>query len=154
MKKPEKRPAIIMVLFDLLILLGLGGFAGGAALMLGPDGHIMGFPPDLLKVTPFSSYFIPGLVLFTFVGIYPFFVAFSLLNLPDWRLPAQLNPFKKMHWVWTASLIAGAIVAIWIIVQVMLLGYTSALQPVYFFYGLVLIMVTLFPNVRQYLSLY
>lgn len=142
-----------MLLFDLLIFLGVGGFAGGAALLLGPDGHIMGFSPDLLKTTPFNNYFIPGLLLFIFVGIYPFFTAYCLYNRPDWHLPAQLNPFKKMHWVWTACLLAGAAVSVWIIVQMAFLGYISKLQPLYFFFGLVIIMITLLTNVRHYLQL-
>jgi len=153
MKTREKLPPVVMLLFDLLLFLGVGGFAGGAALLLGPDGHIMGFAPDLLKGTPFTNYFIPGLLLFLFVGIYPFFTAYSLYNRPDWRLPTQLNPFKKMHWVWAACFLAGAFVSIWIMAQMAYLGYISNLQPLYFIFGLVIITLTLSSNVRRYFQL-
>jgi hypothetical protein len=153
MKKQKKPPLIIMVLFDLLLLLGLGGIAGGAAFLLAPDGHIMGMPVEQLKNTPFSNYFIPGLLLFLFMGIYPFFTAYSLYRLPNWRFFESINPYKNMHWAWAACLLAGAAVSIWITVQVELLGFISPLQPIYFFYGLIIIIITLFPNVRRYLQL-
>jgi hypothetical protein len=57
---------------------------------------------------------------------------------------------KKMHWAWTASWAAGVIMLIWITVETVLLGYLSFLQPVIVVYGIVIIVLTLFPAVRGY----
>ncbi|MCR4394695.1 MAG: hypothetical protein NUV31_10030, partial [Dehalococcoidales bacterium] len=61
-----------------------------------------------------------------------------------------INPMKKMHWAWTASWAAGVIMLIWITVETVLLGYLSFLQPVIVVYGIVIIVLTLFPAVRGY----
>jgi hypothetical protein len=66
---------------------------------------------------PFSSFFIPGLVLITFFGVYPMGIAYGLWKRPAWRLPDTINPFKRIHWSWAGSLGAGMIVIIWLAVE-------------------------------------
>ena len=53
------------------IFLSVSALGGGAALMLGPRGEILRPPMSLLERSPFDSYFLPGLVLFTVLGIGP-----------------------------------------------------------------------------------
>ncbi|MBN1537304.1 MAG: hypothetical protein JW908_11275 [Anaerolineales bacterium] len=153
MKHRKKRPVMVIILIVLLIFLGIGAVGGGLGFMLAPDGSFMGMPLENLKRTPFSNYFIPGVVLFLCNGVYPFFVAYCIIKRLDWKLATQLNPFKAQHWTWSASLLSGVIVMIWIAVQVSWLGYSSFLQPLYFIYGLVIIGITLLPTVRRYFSL-
>ena len=43
--------------------------------MLGPHGEMLPLPISLLKGSPFDSYFEPGLILFTVLGIGPLEVA-------------------------------------------------------------------------------
>lgn len=152
MKKEIKLPSEVWLIFILLVLLGFGAVAGGGVLMLAPDGSLMGMPVSLLKNTPFTNFFIPGLVLFLCNGIYPFFVAYWMMKRPNWQTPAHLNPFKSMHWTWTAVLLSGVIVLGWIVMQVIWLGYSSFLQLFYFFYGILLILLCLLPVVRKYFS--
>lgn len=144
------RPFTVWLLIILQILLGLGALGGGGTLMLAPDGRLIQMPVTLLKDTPFTDYLIPGALLFTFVGLYPMAVAYSLWRRPAWRWPDMLNPFKGIHWAWVGSLAAGVAVTIWITVQVLLIGYGSFLQPFYLGWGIVIIGVTLLPNARRY----
>jgi hypothetical protein len=54
----------------LLAVLAIGAFFGGWALMNpAADGSGMGMPLDYLKHTPFTSYVIPGVLLFVVFGI-------------------------------------------------------------------------------------
>ncbi len=53
------------------IFLGVGAIGGGAALMLGPRGEIIPLPISALAGTPFGSYLVPGLILFTVLGVGP-----------------------------------------------------------------------------------
>lgn len=66
---------IARVAIGLEIFLGLGALFGGGALIFGPDGHLLGMPVRLLAGSPFPSYLVPGIVLFTFVGVAPLVAA-------------------------------------------------------------------------------
>ena len=68
-------PWIARLAVVLEIFLGLGALFGGGAFILGPDGHILGMPTSLLAGSPFTSYLLPGIILFTFVGIAPLLAA-------------------------------------------------------------------------------
>jgi hypothetical protein len=54
----------------LLVFLAIGAFFGGWELMHpGADGSGLGMPAEWIKYSPFGSWFIPGLVLFTVFGV-------------------------------------------------------------------------------------
>jgi hypothetical protein len=53
------------------IFLGIGALFGGGALLLAPDGHLLGMTTKTLVGSPFQSYLVPGILLFLFVGIAP-----------------------------------------------------------------------------------
>jgi hypothetical protein len=146
------RPFTVWVLILLQFLLGLGALAGGAVFLLAPDGSLIQMPLSSLRYTPFSDFAVPGMLLFTFVGIYPVAIAYSLWRRPAWRWPDVLNPFKRMHWSWAGSLAAGVIVIIWIIVEVLLIRGVAFLHILYIAWGGVLILLTLLPDVRRYLA--
>ena len=153
MQNHGNRPFTVWMLILLQVLLGLGALAGGGAFLLAPDGHLIQMPLSNLKDTPFSDFLIPGVLLFTFVGIYPVAVAYGLWRRPGWRWPDILNPFKGNHWSWAGSLAAGMIVIIWITVQMLLLRSVAFLHVLYFGWGVLLLLITLLPNVRQYYRL-
>jgi hypothetical protein len=71
----QKLPGIARLTVVLEIFLGLGALFGGGALILGPDGHLLGMPTTLLGGSPFPSYLVPGIILFTFVGVAPLVAA-------------------------------------------------------------------------------
>ena len=71
----QKLPGIARLAIVLEISLGLGALFGGGALILGPDGHLLGMPTTLLAGSPFPSYLLPGIVLFTLVGVAPLVAA-------------------------------------------------------------------------------
>ena len=71
--RPLRGMARLVVVLE--IFLGLGALFGGGALMLAPDGHLLGMPTSLLAGSPFSSFLIPGTILFTVIGIAPLLAA-------------------------------------------------------------------------------
>ena len=97
----------VWFLICLQFLLGLGALGGGGVLMAAPDGSLIQMPLSMLEHSPFSSFLISGVILFSLLGIYPVAVAYSLWQQPAWRLPEALNPFKHLHWSWAASLASG-----------------------------------------------
>lgn len=98
------------LLLVLLVLSGLGGVAGGIALMK----KVMPFPEAWLEGTPFHSYFSPGLVLFLLVGCANLVAAFLLL----WRAS-----FARI-----ASLVAGLILLGWMAGELTMMGFQAPIQ--------------------------
>jgi hypothetical protein len=68
-------PGIARLAVALEVFLGLGALFGGGALILAPDGHLLGLPTTLLAGSPFPTYLIPGIILITCVGIAPLLAA-------------------------------------------------------------------------------
>jgi hypothetical protein len=117
--------------FSLEIALCVGALGGGAALILGPRGEILPLPMSALQGSPFNSYRIPGLILFSVLGLGPLGAAFLV-----WRRH-ELAPI--------AAFIAGAALLIWVAVQIAIIGYSNEppLQPLYLVLGAALTAVGL-----------
>lgn len=143
------RPLVIWLLIVLQFLLGFGAFVSGGLLVAVPDGTLIHMPLSMLQYSPFSSFLVPGLILTLLLGLYPLAVAYALWQKPAWRWPEVLNPFKRMHWSWAASLSAGVIVLIWILVEMLMLQSVAFLHILYFVWGWALIVLSLTPSVRQ-----
>lgn len=148
-KTEQRRPLADALLIFLHIFLGLNGLLGGGALVLAPDGSLLQMPVSNMAKSPFADFTIPGLLLFTFLGVYPLAVAYSLWKRPPWRWPDALNPFKRIHWSWAGSLAAGVIAILWIVVQVQWVTF-SFLQTFILSWGVLIVLVTLLPGVRRY----
>ncbi len=132
------------------VLLAIGASIPGAMLVLMLDGSLLGLPIRHLRDSPFKDFLFPGLILFVFIGVYPSAVAYGLWKKPRWSLPDLINPFKRIHWAWAASLAAGVILIIWITVEVVMIRSFDYPHYIYIGWCLALIFLTLLPNVRQY----
>jgi hypothetical protein len=110
------------VAVGLLMLLGIGALAGGAALVAKPDGSVMQMPLSLLAGSPFADYSIPGLILGGLFGLGSFAVAF--LGLRSWRVA----PFLGFA--------IGCGQMIWIVVELAIIKELSILHPICFGLGL------------------
>jgi hypothetical protein len=122
----ERRPAerlskTARALAGLQAFIGLGALAGGIGFVTAPDGSNMGMTVDSLLRGPFTDYLIPGLVLITMVGGTMFVAAAAIL--------------KRSRWAVELSVTAGAVLMVWIAVQVAIMGLVSWLQPLYFLLG-------------------
>jgi hypothetical protein len=148
-EKVRGRPFTAWFLIVLMFGLGLGALISGPMLFLASDGRLMLWTVDQLESTPFPDYLIPDIILFVFMGIYPALVGLGLVK-DRWQGMNALNPFKNFRWAWTGSLAAGIILLIWIAVETLMLGYISFLQPVMAVWGVLVILLTLLPNVRKY----
>ena len=68
-------PGIARLAVVLEVFLGLGALFGGGALILAPDGHLLGMPVKLLAGSPFPSSLVPGIILFGLIGVAPLMAA-------------------------------------------------------------------------------
>jgi predicted CoA-binding protein len=95
----------------LLAFGALNAFAGGWYGLTGARG----VPKEWLARSPFSDYFVPGLILFVVVG--GALLAAAIAVFAAWRRARLL------------VLLASAIVLGWLIVQLSIIGYVSWMQP-------------------------
>ena len=124
-----------------LLLIGLGfqglsGLFGGGALIASPSGRLLHLPLNLLQGSPFSDYLVPGLILFTILGIGPLVVAFAV--------------WKQRLWGWYGTIATGGALLIWIGVEIWMVGYHTdpPLQLIYGSLGAVLLGLAFHPSVR------
>src|ERR1700674_385350 len=121
----RRLPGLARLAMVLEILLGIGAVGGGSLFILAPDGHLMGLPLKMLAGTPFHSFLVPGLLLFTFVGVGPILAA---------ALTARLLAIGPL-----AALTVGVTLMTWITVEMVLFaGATSLLWAFYLVLGTVI----------------
>lgn len=105
-------------LFQLFI--SLGALAGGAGLILEPDGSNLGFSVALLNASPFSDYLIPGVVLFLFIGL--------------GTLAGGVATFVRYRYAGEMAAVLGMILIVWIVVELLWIELFW-LHPLYFIFG-------------------
>jgi hypothetical protein len=110
MKKFNRR-MIRTIAGVLLAFAALNAFGGGYYGMTGAKG----VPVEWLEGSPFSNYFIPGIILFVIVG--------------GSFLFAAIAAFANMAIARKAAIFSVAVVSTWLIVQVAIIGYVSWMQP-------------------------
>lgn len=150
----QTRPFTVYVLMFLLLFLGISAIYGGYNLIADPSGQQIQIPNGWLELTPFQNYLIPGIILFTVLGVFPLIVTVLLFFKPDWSIMQGLEHFTHEHWSWLASVTVGIALIIWIIVQFLMFGARHPVQIGLEFslgtLGIIIIAVSLFPSVRHY----
>ncbi|MDF2944793.1 MAG: hypothetical protein K0S01_3651 [Herbinix sp.] len=110
------------LLFVLHIFVGIGGMAGGLAAITNPVNPL-GITVDVLKNSPFHNFLIPGIILFTIIGLGNVFSAVTLY-------------FKSRFQGYISNVFSWALV-IWIIVQCIMLNAIAFLHVLFFGIGFI-----------------
>jgi hypothetical protein len=113
------------ILGIILLIVGINALGGGYYGMSGAKD----IPLNWLKGSPFHSYLIPSVFLFFIIGG-------SCL----WSASAV---FRNMQAAMKASLFTGLSLILWIIAQVLIIGYVSWLQPAMAIAGLSVVLLSL-----------
>ena len=143
-----RRPFMLWPLVFFLLLLAIGGFYGGISMLIDPTGTSLQ-AAEALPLLPVPDYILPGIFLLVVMGLFPLSLAYSLTARPDWPWVDSLFQWSEYHWAWTATLALVAIVAIWLAVEGMLIGF----WPITYFtaaLGLFILLLALLPGVRKY----
>lgn len=123
----SRRPISAYLLMVALGFQGLSGLAGGLGLMVDPSGATIGLPITLLEGSVFGDFLIPGVILFSVLGVVPSFVLLGFLADRSWARVAAL-------WV-------GMALVAWIVIEVMIVGYQPRppLQLIYAALGIIIV---------------
>ena len=128
----------IKILITFIIIQAISGLAGGIGLISDPTRASLRIPQEWLTNSPFKDYLIPGIILFTVLGIFPAIVSIGL--------------WKEKYWGWLGSLLLGFALLIWIIVEIIIIGYQSnpPLQLIYGILCIVILLLTNLPRVKKF----
>lgn len=110
----------------ILLIIGINALAAGYGFMHDPTGNGIGIGRDYLRSNAiFHDYFVPGIVLFTVLGI--------------GSIVVMLITWKKVQGFAFWILVQGTIYAIWIIVQLTMVTTFHLLHLVIFLAGVGLV---------------
>lgn len=144
-----KRNSTINILLILLALLGLGAIFGGGVFIISPKGDLFGMPLSFLDGSPFNSYLVPGIILFTVLGIAPICIAVALVKKPEHKIAELFNLYKDMYWGWTYCIYIAFALIIWIQVEMTILSAVHWSHTLYMFFAILILLVALLPQVRN-----
>lgn len=121
----HRLPWIARLAVALEIFLGVGALFGGGVFILAPDGHLLGMPLTMLTGTPFQSFLVPGILLFSLVGVVPIVAA---------AITARHQAIAPL-----AAVVVGLILMGWITIEMVILaGPTSLFWALYLVLGTVI----------------
>ena len=116
----KKKWYIILGVIQMFV--GIGAVASGLGLILEPDGSNLGMNVEALTRSPFSSYLIPGILLLIVNGV--------------GNIMGGILSLRKHVLSGYAGVLLGGALIIWIIVQVIMIGFSHWLQPTYLGIGI------------------
>ena len=136
------------ILLILLAVLGSGAIFGGGVLIISPSGKLFGMPLSMLDNSPFNNFLIPGIILFTMLGLVPIGVTIALIKKPACKFAELFNFYKDMYWGWTYCIYIAFALIIWIQAEMTFLHTVHWSHSLYMFLGVAIIFVSLLPKVR------
>jgi hypothetical protein len=133
----------------LLALLGIGTIFGGGVLIISPNGKLFEMPLDMLAHSPFHNFLIPGIILFSVLGISPILAVWALIKRPHYQLAELLNFFTDMYWAWSFSIYIAFALIIWIQIEMYFVQSVHWSHTLYMFWAIAIIFVALLRPVRN-----
>jgi len=148
------RPVPILVIITLEAILAFLGFFSGITFLRDPSGATHGMDTSILATTPISNFTPVGLFFVICYGILPSLAIYGLWKRPRLRWTDIFNKWTRQNWAWTATVVIGIILIVWIIVEVSLIGspvgLPRILQISMALLGVILIALAMLPHVRTY----
>src|SRR6185312_11630357 len=117
-------------------------------LIISPTGELFGMPLSMIQHLPFHNFLIPGILLFSVLGLIPVGVAFALFKRPVLPFAERLNFFKDMYWGWTYCIYTAFALLIWIQMEMVYLKAVHWAHTLYVFVAIMILFVALLPVVR------
>jgi hypothetical protein len=148
------RPIPVLLIIALEVILAVLGFFSGISFLQDPSGGTHGMDTSILVATPISDFTPVGLFFVVCYGILPSLSLYGLWKLPGWRWTDVFNKWTRQNWAWTATVVIGIILILWIVVEVALIGSPNGLprflQVAMASLGVILIALAMLPHVRTY----
>lgn len=128
MNENKKSKFMVYFLCALQLFIGLTAIAGGFKLVSNPNG-IPDFPIEWLRNSPFTSYFMPGLVLLIVIGF--------------GNVLAGPVIFLRKRYSGSIAVLLGLFLILYMTIEVWFVGLRNFLQPLYFVLGVIVLILGL-----------
>jgi hypothetical protein len=112
-----------IILGSVQIFIALGAIPAGIGFLMDTTGTAMGNSVDMLANSPLRSFLIPALFLVIVHGL--------------GNVTGAILSFRKNSFSGIAGFSLGVILMLWIIIQVLWIGLSSFMQPLFFFIGII-----------------
>lgn len=146
----DPRPTLVTALGWVLGFVGVTALPSGVLMMAFPDGALFGMPLSMLEFSPFETFFVPGALLFTFLGLLPLSAAWLLWTGRTPRWARSLEQASGRRVAWLAAGASGVATVVWIVTQVVMIRGFHVLHAVYGALGLAIVGLALAPSVRAW----
>ncbi|GAB4034071.1 hypothetical protein GCM10028809_38130 [Spirosoma gilvum] len=121
---------------------------GGWHLMADPSGQWMAVSPDRFSWL-ITDFFLPGLFIFLLFGLTPLFLAYALLTRLKWPLAESFVGDSGYHWAWVAAVGLAALLFLWTMVLVVVVGFRTLYQVLDALMSLSMLSFLFLPSVRR-----
>jgi hypothetical protein len=105
---------------------------------------------EVLPLLPVSDFILPGLFLLIVMGLVPLLLIYGLLTRPNWTWAQTLSRWSGHHWAWTGTFGLCVTLAIWLIIEGLMIGFEWAIQYITGIDGLLIMMFLFIPSVRKF----
>jgi hypothetical protein len=119
----------------LLLLIGAISIYGGIHLVTDPTGSSLHFPFYLLNGSMFTDYLLMGWILLVTVGVFSLVIAAAMLN--------------KHAYYSFMMMVQGAIICVYVLVMMLLLGETFMIEYIFLVLAIALIGLGVLQNQRK-----
>lgn len=133
----------------LLAMLGIGALFGGGVLIISPSGELFGMPLSMLENSPFDNFLLPGIILFSVLGVMPCWIVWALIKRPEYKIPESFNFFTDMYWAWSYSIYVAFALILWIQFEMSFEQSVHWSHTLYMFWAIAILFVALLPHVRS-----
>lgn len=140
----KRRPFTLYLLLFFLLFLAFGGLYGGVAMLTDPEGGSLAMD-SLLPLLPVANFILPGLFLLLVMGLAPLLLSYGLL-----MQPTRTVTVNGRYWAWVGTVGLALILAVWLVVQGVLIGFQWPIQYVTAVNGLLILLLAFTPGVRNY----
>jgi hypothetical protein len=144
-----KRPAVLWILLFWLLLLAFGGLYGGIAMLIDPSGASLQMT-EVIPLLPVHDYLLPGLFLLGVMGIFPLFLVYGLWFRPKGNRGRSFFSGGRYHPAWTGTVFLSIILALWLFIQGILIGFKWPIQYTTSVNGLLILIFAFLPSVRNF----
>ncbi|GBD93076.1 hypothetical protein BMS3Abin05_00659 [bacterium BMS3Abin05] len=105
---------------------------------------------EILPLLPVPDYTLAGLFLLSLMGPVPLFLIYALSARPNWTWAETLSRRSGQYRAWTGTLALGVLLAVWLVVQGLLIGFKWPIQYVTAVNGFLIILLALVPGTRRF----
>lgn len=147
---PQRRPRVVTVQAVLLAFVAVSAIGGGLEMLLFPQGNPF-VKAEWLDSVPVDDWIVPGLILGLGFGLGSALVLWGVLRRRGVGWLDRLATPTGHHWSWLGSMLLGAGLVLWILLEVALIPERSVVEAIYLVVGVALVLLPFAPPVSAWL---